>query len=155
MSVMVTKGKACARETRGRRNASNPDAKGTSTLINRNVSLDGRRTSFRFEQGMWDALDEICHREAVGLGTLFEQLDQRRRESSLTAAIRVYILSYYRSATTEVGHAAAHSDQGVLPHAFLRPFESFGRCPVRTDENGLLWINGLQLAGLVEPGLVH
>lgn len=107
MSVMATKGKVYARDTRSRRNSSNSEAKGTSTLINRNVSLGGRRTSFRLEQGMWDALDEICHREAVGLGALFEQLDQRRRESSLTAAIRVYILIYYRAATTEVGHAAA------------------------------------------------
>ena len=104
---MATKGKVYGQVARGRRNSSDSEAKGTSTLINRNVSLGGRRTSFRLEQGMWDALDEICHREAVGLGALFEQLDQRRRESSLTAAIRVYILSYYRAATTEVGHAAA------------------------------------------------
>ena len=94
---MATKGKVYGQVTRGRRNSSDSEAKGTSTLINRNVSLGGRRTSFRLEQGMWDALDEICHREAVGLGALFEQLDQRRRESSLTAAIRVYILSYYRA----------------------------------------------------------
>jgi predicted DNA-binding ribbon-helix-helix protein len=104
---MAAKGKHYAPETRGRRKSSNSEAKGTSTLINRNVSLGGRRTSFRLEQGMWDALDEICHREAIGLGALFERLDQRRRESSLTAAIRVYILSYYRAAATEVGHAAA------------------------------------------------
>ncbi len=104
---MATQGKVYARETRVRRTASKSEAKGISTLINRNVSLGGRRTSFRLEQGMWDALDEICHREAVGLGALFERIDQRRRESSLTAAIRVFILSYYRAAATEVGHAAA------------------------------------------------
>ena len=104
---MAEKGKAYSQETRSRHSSSRSEAKGTSTLINRNVSLGGRRTSFRLEQCMGDALDEICHREALGLGALFERLDQRRRESSLTAAIRVYILSYYRAAATEDGHAAA------------------------------------------------
>ena len=99
--------KAYAQKTQGHHGGPKSEAKGTSTLINRNVSLGGRRTSFRLEQGMWDALDEICHREAAGLGPLFERIDQRRRESSLTAAIRVYLLSYYRAAATEVGHAAA------------------------------------------------
>jgi predicted DNA-binding ribbon-helix-helix protein len=104
---MAATRKVYALGAQGRRSAAKSEAKGTSTLINRNVSLGGRRTSFRLEQGMWDALDEICHREALGLGALFERIDQRRRESSLTAAIRVYILSYYRAAATEVGHASA------------------------------------------------
>jgi predicted DNA-binding ribbon-helix-helix protein len=71
---MAIKAKVHAQGTPGPRTTARSEAKGTSTLINRNVSLSGRRTSFRLEQGMWDALDEICHREAVGLGGLFEEL---------------------------------------------------------------------------------
>jgi predicted DNA-binding ribbon-helix-helix protein len=79
---------------------------GGSTLLSRNVTVAGRRTSLRLEQPMWDAMAEICLREGVTLGQLCQRIDERRRESSLTAAIRVYALSYYRAATTEEGHAA-------------------------------------------------
>ncbi len=56
---------------------------------------------------MWDALDEICHREGMTLSQLCQRIDERRRASSLTAAIRVFILTYFRGAATESGHADA------------------------------------------------
>ncbi len=68
---------------------------------------------------MWDAMAEICHREGVSLGQLCQRVDERRRESSLTAAIRVYALSYYRAAATEEGHAATG-------HGTFRPGSKLG-----------------------------
>ena len=56
---------------------------------------------------MWDALDEICHREGMTLSLLCQRIDERRRASSLTAAIRVFILTYFRGAANESGHADA------------------------------------------------
>jgi predicted DNA-binding ribbon-helix-helix protein len=34
-----------------------------STLVNRNVTVAGHRTSMRLEPSMWEALEEICRRE--------------------------------------------------------------------------------------------
>ena len=39
-----------------------------STLISRNVRMDGRRTSVRFEPDMWEALRDICSREGMSIG---------------------------------------------------------------------------------------
>jgi predicted DNA-binding ribbon-helix-helix protein len=81
-------------------------APGASTLVNRNVTISGRRTSLRLEPAMWDALEEICRREEMSPHELCALIDERRRTSSLTAAIRVFIVNYYRVAATEVGHAS-------------------------------------------------
>ena len=80
--------------------------RGPSTLINRNVFVGDRRTSLRLEPAMWDALAEICRREEITVHDLCELIDERRRASSLTAAIRVFIVTYFRAAATEEGHAS-------------------------------------------------
>lgn len=54
---------------------------------------------------MWDALTEICRREELTIHQLCALIDERRLASSLTAAIRVFIVNYFRSAATEDGHA--------------------------------------------------
>ena len=72
-----------------------------STLVSRNITLQDRRTSMRLEPAMWDALDEICRREVCTM------VDRQRRESKLTAAIRVFVMAYYRAASTDAGHAGA------------------------------------------------
>ncbi len=81
-------------------------APGASTLVNRNVTIDGRRTSLRLEPAMWDALEEICRREETSQHELCAKIDERRCASSLTAAIRVFMVTYFRAAATEVGHAS-------------------------------------------------
>ena len=78
----------------------------SSTLVNRNVFVGERRTSLRLEPVMWDALAEICRREEMSLRELCGAIDSRRQASSLTAAIRVFILTYFRAAATEEGHAS-------------------------------------------------
>jgi predicted DNA-binding ribbon-helix-helix protein len=85
-----------------------------STLINRNVTVAGRRTSMRLEPAMWDALQQICNREGKTLNQLVTAIDRQRVESSLTAAIRVYLLRYFSAAATDEGHRLA--GHGVLHH---------------------------------------
>jgi predicted DNA-binding ribbon-helix-helix protein len=84
-----------------------------STLVSRNVTLQGRRTSLRLERAMWDALEEICMREAQSMHDLCTHVDRIRAERTLTAGIRVFILEYYRRAATEDGHnQAGHGTLG-------------------------------------------
>ncbi len=94
--------------------------RGPSTLINRGVIVGGRRTSLRLEPGMWDALTEICRREEMTVHELCGLIDERRRASSLTAAIRVFIVTYFRAAATEEGHA--NIGHGALSSGAHRTF---------------------------------
>jgi predicted DNA-binding ribbon-helix-helix protein len=72
----------------------------SSTLVSRNVTVNGRRTSVRLEPSMWRALEEICAREGKTIHEFVTDVDARRSESSLTAAIRVALLLYYRQLAT-------------------------------------------------------
>lgn len=82
-----------------------------SGLICKNIKVNGRRTSLRMEPLIWEALQDICIREGVTLNALCSQIDVRRGDTSLTAAIRVFIVSYYRNA----GGSRGFSEDGLSP----------------------------------------
>jgi predicted DNA-binding ribbon-helix-helix protein len=78
-----------------------------SRLVNRNVVAERGRTSMRLEPELWDALQEICEREAQDMSTLVRQVEAAGHAGGRTSAVRVYIMNYYRLAATEIGHAGA------------------------------------------------
>jgi len=53
---------------------------------------------------MWSALAQVCDREGKTLNQLATEVARQREESSLTAAIRVYLLRYFSAAATDEGH---------------------------------------------------
>ncbi len=76
-----------------------------TTLISRNITVTGRRTSVRLEPEMWQALREIAKRERCTIHDICSLIFMRKNEkTSLTAAIRVFLMLYFRAATTEEGH---------------------------------------------------
>ncbi|RDD63591.1 ribbon-helix-helix domain-containing protein [Ferruginivarius sediminum] len=83
-----------------------------SGLVSRNVTINGRRTSLRLEPEMWEGLEEICQRERSRTSDIVAYVDRYRRGSGLTSSVRVFVLSYFRSAATERGHFLA--GHGVL-----------------------------------------
>jgi predicted DNA-binding ribbon-helix-helix protein len=68
-----------------------------STLRIRNVVVAGHRTSVRLEPLMWDALQEIAAGQGMNVNQLVTQIKRSGGRSSLTSAIRVYIVDFYRS----------------------------------------------------------
>jgi predicted DNA-binding ribbon-helix-helix protein len=86
-----------------------PRGRRDSTLLNRNVWIGRRRTSLRLEPAMWQALEEVAASSALTIHQLCTMIDERRRESSLTAAVRVFLLLYYRDASREGGAQSGHS----------------------------------------------
>jgi len=70
-------------------------------LISKNITVDGRRTSIRLERASWEALDDICSAEGVTLHDLCTMIDQRKNGGSRTSAVRSFIVSYYREATSK------------------------------------------------------
>lgn len=87
-------------------------ASGKSTLISRNITVMGRRTSVRLEPEMWNVLREISKRENCKIHDICSLIHLRKNpDTSLTAAIRVFMMLYYRAASTEEGHHRAdHGD---------------------------------------------
>ena len=70
----------------------------STALICRNVTVSGRRTSIRMEQVMWTSLTDICRREDHTINEIISLIDEKRAGTNLTAAIRVFIICYYRDA---------------------------------------------------------
>ena len=91
-----------------------------TTLQNRNVRIRGQRTSLRLEPAMWDALEEISRREGCSINEICTELEGIRGRSTRTAALRVFILHYFRTSATETGHRLAGHGRGDLTPAELR-----------------------------------
>ena len=68
-----------------------------------------RRTSVRLEPVMWEALVDISDRQRRAVSALVTEIDRERSSLSLTAAIRVYIVRFYRAAVPAT--PASSSDQ--------------------------------------------
>ena len=82
-----------------------PKREPTSSLVSRNITVLGHRTSVRLEPEMWSAIKDISRRERCTVHELCSLIHLRKLSiTSLTAAIRVFIMLYYRAASTEEGH---------------------------------------------------
>lgn len=62
----------------------------------RNVRLHGRRTSVSLELAVWDTLETIGRQENETPDALATMVDDRRQESSLASALRIFSLLYFR-----------------------------------------------------------
>ena len=79
-----------------------------STLVSRNITVLGKRTSVRLEPEMWRELKNISKRESCTIHDLCSLISLRKNKAtSLTAAIRVFLMLYFRAAATENGHVKA------------------------------------------------
>lgn len=79
-----------------------------SSLVSRNITIMGRRTSVRLEPEMWVAMREISRREKCSIHELCTLIWVRKGPcTSLTAAIRVFLMLYFRAAANEEGHIRA------------------------------------------------
>lgn len=89
-----------------------------STLISRNITVLGRRTSVRLEPEMWKSLRDIAKRENCKVHDICSLIQLRKNpNTSLTAAIRVFLMLYYRAAATEEGHKrAGHGSFNNMMH---------------------------------------
>ena len=80
-----------------RRRRSNREGQMGTSLKSHNVVVNGHRTSMRLEPEMWDALRDISLRENLSINQLCTLVNQVRDRSSLTSAVRVFALAYFRS----------------------------------------------------------
>ncbi len=67
-----------------------------SKLLSKNVRIEGHRTSVRLERDMWEALEDICERERLGLNEMCTLVARAHRSGGFTSSLRVFIMNYYR-----------------------------------------------------------
>ena len=76
-----------------------------SSLVSKNITVCKKRTSVRLEPEMWEALNDVSERETCTVHDLCSLISLRKKpETSMTAAIRVFLMLYYKAASTEEGH---------------------------------------------------
>lgn len=70
---------------------------------------------------LWSALREIAERETLTINRICSEIDDRRGPANLTAALRVFIISYYRNAALPVpgGFAEPADDSLGKPESRL------------------------------------
>ncbi|MBY0381289.1 MAG: ribbon-helix-helix domain-containing protein [Xanthobacteraceae bacterium] len=68
-------------------------------VVKRSVVVDGHKTSVSLEDAFWTSLREIATRRRVSLSMQIASIDQHRKTSNLSSAIRLFVLDYFRSRT--------------------------------------------------------
>ncbi len=78
------------------------------TLIQKNLFIFDKRTSIRLEKEMWDAFKDVADMEGCSINDIASLVYLRKKpRTSLTAAIRVFLLLYFKAAATKDGHMSA------------------------------------------------
>lgn len=65
-------------------------------VIKRSVVVDGHKTSVSLEDAFWASLKDIAARRGLSLSMQIAAIDQHRRTSNLSSAIRLFVLDYFR-----------------------------------------------------------
>ncbi len=74
-------------------------------LQSKNIRIHKHRTSVRLEPEMWNALNEIAALEGCSIHDLCGAVhDLKAPGASFTAALRVFMMEYYRTATRSNPH---------------------------------------------------
>ena len=65
-----------------------------SSLVMRNLVVDGHRTTVRLEPAIWDVLRDIADQQEVTVHNLVSAINKQHIASSLSSAIRAYVVVY-------------------------------------------------------------
>ena len=79
----------------------------SGALQSKNIRIHRHRTSVRLEPEMWNALNEIAGLEGCSIHDLCGAVhDLKEPGTSFTAALRVFMMEYYRSAARTNGQVS-------------------------------------------------
>src|SRR5262245_12166910 len=68
-----------------------------STIVKRSIVVAGHKTSVSLEDAFWRGLKEIARERNTTLSELVGSIDSDRQHGNLSSAIRLFVLSHYRS----------------------------------------------------------
>lgn len=95
-----------------------------SDRIRKNITIGNRRTSVSLEEQVWEGLTDICRREGLTIDGLCTAVDARRKESSMSSSLRVFLLTYFRL-VTETMEEQRDSPRPGFAHPPQHPFPSY------------------------------
>jgi predicted DNA-binding ribbon-helix-helix protein len=63
----------------------------------RSLTIGGHKTSVSIEDEFWDGLKEIAEARRLSLVSLIGEIDRDRLNGNLSSAIRVFVVTYFKS----------------------------------------------------------
>jgi predicted DNA-binding ribbon-helix-helix protein len=73
-----------------------------SRVVKRSIVVNGHKTSVSLEDEFWSALKVIAGKRLMNLSDLVTAIDGQRQHGNLSSAIRLFVLDFYRSRTSDV-----------------------------------------------------
>ena len=67
-----------------------------SQAVKRSVVIEGRNKSISLESAVCESLREIADYRDMNLFSLLATIDSKRKQGSLSSAIRLFLLNFYR-----------------------------------------------------------
>ena len=68
-----------------------------STIVKHSVVINGHKTSVSLEQPFWNIVREIADAERMTVSALLRQIDESRRHTNLSSAVRIFVLERVRA----------------------------------------------------------
>ncbi len=68
----------------------------------RSLSIAGHRTSLALEPEFWAGLEAMAENRDLSLPQLIQKIDEERTTVSLSSAVRVAVLDWYRTQVSEI-----------------------------------------------------
>ncbi len=68
----------------------------TNPVQKYSLTIKRHRTSISLEEPFYEALLDVAREQGKTLPELIGEIDQQKRQSGLSSAIRIYLLNHYR-----------------------------------------------------------
>ena len=68
-----------------------------SSVVKHSIVIERHKTSISLEDAFWSHLKDIAHSRNATLSELVAHIDQNRKHSNLSSAIRLFVLEYFRT----------------------------------------------------------
>ena len=79
-----------------------------SSVVKRSIVIVGHKTSVSLEDPFWDHLKSIARAQRMTLSELVASIDDARKQSNLSSAIRLFVLEHLQNEHKRVDVTEAH-----------------------------------------------
>ncbi|MCU0820215.1 MAG: ribbon-helix-helix domain-containing protein [Beijerinckiaceae bacterium] len=81
-----------------------------SAVIKRSLTIAGHRTSISLEEPFWRLLQAEAKANGLSIAALVESIDRARRDTNLSSAIRIHLVTGLMQAGASITGSAAEED---------------------------------------------
>ena len=80
--------------------------------VARTLEVDGQAVTLRLEPPVWDALEDLSHREGRGVGAVVAEMARQGGDPDLESAIRTHLTRYFKEAVEPERPRRGFSESG-------------------------------------------